>query len=56
MSNEGRNTYVTEHLKNALLKLLSEKPLNDISISELVETAGLAERLFIGIMSRKRTY
>lgn len=46
MSNEGRNAYVIEHLKNALLKLLSEKSLNDISISELVETAEVGRASF----------
>lgn len=39
LSNKGRNAYVIEHLNNALLKLLLKKPLNDIFISELVETA-----------------
>ena len=46
MSNERRNAYVIEHLKNALLKLLSEKPMNDISISELVEKAGVGRASF----------
>lgn len=46
MSNEGRNAYVTEHLKNALLKLLSEKPISDISVSELVETAEVGRASF----------
>lgn len=46
MSNEGRNTYVVEHLKSALLELLSEKPMNDISISELVDKAGVGRASF----------
>lgn len=46
MSNEGRNAYVIEHLRNALLKLLLEKPINDISISELVETAQVGRASF----------
>lgn len=46
MSNEGRNAYVIEHLRNAFLKLLSEKPMNDITISELVETAGVGRASF----------
>lgn len=46
MSNEGRNAYVIEHLQNALLKLLLEKPMNDISISELVETAEVGRASF----------
>lgn len=37
MSNEGRNAYVIEHLTDAMLNLLAEKPINDISISELVD-------------------
>ena len=46
MSSKGRNAYVIEHLKSALLELLSEKPLNDISISELVETAQVGRASF----------
>lgn len=46
MSNEGRNAYVIEHLKNALFKLLAQKPLNEISISELVETAEVGRASF----------
>lgn len=46
MSNKGRNAYVIEHLNNALLQLLSQKPLNDISISELVETAEVGRASF----------
>lgn len=46
MSNEGRNAYVIEHLKNALLELLSEKSINDISISELVEKAEVGRASF----------
>lgn len=46
MSNEGRNAYVIEHLKNALLELLSKKSMNDISISELVEKAEVGRASF----------
>jgi len=46
MSNERRNAYVIEHLRNALLELLSEKPMDDISISELVETAQVGRASF----------
>lgn len=46
MSNEGRNAYVIGHLRNALLELLSKKPMNDISISELVETAQVGRASF----------
>ena len=37
MSNEGRNAYVIEHINEALLGLLKEKSLNEISISEICE-------------------
>lgn len=46
MSNEGRNTYVIEHLTSAMLELLNEKPLVDISISELVDKAGVGRASF----------
>lgn len=46
MSSKGRNIYVIEHLKNALLELLSEKTINDISISELVDKAGVGRASF----------
>ncbi|MCM1188637.1 MAG: TetR/AcrR family transcriptional regulator [bacterium] len=46
MSNEGRNAYVVEHLKSAFLELFSEKAINDISVSELVERAGVGRASF----------
>ena len=46
MSNEGRNAYVIQHLTDAFLSLFSQKPINDISISELVETAGVGRASF----------
>ncbi len=46
MSNEGRNAYVMAQLNKALLILLSKKPLNDISISELVDEAGVGRASF----------
>lgn len=46
MSNEGRNAYVIEHLTNALLELLQEKQLDDISISELCDMAGVGRATF----------
>ena len=42
MSNEGRNAYVVERLTAALLELLREKPLADISVSELCGRARTA--------------
>lgn len=44
--NESRNAYVIEHLTDALLALLNEKPLGEISISELCETAGVGRTSF----------
>ncbi|MCM1087529.1 MAG: TetR family transcriptional regulator C-terminal domain-containing protein [Muribaculaceae bacterium] len=46
MSNEGRNAYVTKQLTNALLALLKDKPLNDISISELCNYAEVGRASF----------
>jgi len=46
MSNEGRNTYVVQHLTNAFLELLYEKPISNISISELVDKAGVGRASF----------
>lgn len=46
MSNEGRNTYVVEHLTDAILKLLQDKQISDISISELCDTAGVGRASF----------
>ena len=46
MSNEGRNAYVVERLTAALLELLREKPLADISVSELCGRAGVGRTSF----------
>ena len=46
MSNEGRNSYVIEHITDALLKLMRDKPMEDISISELCEVAGIGRASF----------
>lgn len=46
MSNEGRNAYVTAHITDALIKLLREKPITDISISELCGRAGIGRASF----------
>ena len=45
-SNEARNAYVIEHITDALLKLLKEKSLQEISISEIVDTAGVGRTSF----------
>ena len=46
MSNEGRNAYVVERLTAALLELLEDKPLADISIRELCGKAGVGRTSF----------
>ena len=46
MSNEGRNAYVIENITKALLKLLQEKPIEEISISELCKQAGIGRASF----------
>ena len=45
-SNEARNAYVIEHMTDTVLRLLREKPLNDISISEIVENAEVGRTSF----------
>ena len=45
-SNESRNAYVVEHLTDAMLELLKEKPLAEISISELCDKAGVGRTSF----------
>ena len=46
MSNEGRNAYVVEQLTAALLELLKERPLGEISVSQLCEKAGVGRTSF----------
>ncbi|MDO4563963.1 MAG: TetR/AcrR family transcriptional regulator, partial [Clostridia bacterium] len=46
MSNEGRNAYVVEHIRAALLALLAEKQIDDISISELCDKAQVGRASF----------
>lgn len=46
MSNEGRNAYVIGHITDALLKLLQNKPIGDISIRELCDLAGIGRASF----------
>ena len=46
MSNEGRNAYVIEHLTDALLTLLRDHSINDVSISQLCECAGVGRASF----------
>lgn len=46
MSNEGRHAYVTRHITESLLALLKNKDLEDISISELCDHAGIGRASF----------
>ena len=45
-SNEARNAYVTEHITEAVLVLLKDKPLAEISISEIVDNAAVGRTSF----------
>ena len=45
-SNEARNQYVVEHITNAVLNLLQEKSLDDISISEICDSAAVSRTSF----------
>ena len=45
-SNEARNAYVIEHITDSLLELLRDKPIRDISISELCDLAGIGRASF----------
>ena len=45
-SNESRNAYVVEHLTSSMLELLKEKPIGEISISELCGMAGVGRTSF----------
>ena len=45
-SNEARNAYVVEHITDSFLTRLKEKPLTDISISELCDAAGVGRTSF----------
>lgn len=46
MSNVGRNLYVKEHITESLLRLLEQKEISDISISELCDDAGIGRASF----------
>ena len=45
-SNEARNAYVIEHITDSVLKLLREKSLNEISVSEIVDDAAVGRTSF----------
>ncbi len=46
MNNEQKNTYVKKQITAALLALLKEKPLSEISVSELTSRAGIGRVSF----------
>ncbi len=46
MNNEQKNTYVKKQITAALLALLKEKPLSEISVSELTGRAGIGRVSF----------
>lgn len=45
-SNEARNAYVLKHVTASVLKFLQERPLNDISISEICDNAAIGRTSF----------
>lgn len=45
-SNESRSAYVVEHLTGSMLALLEEKPIAEISVSELCGMAGVGRTSF----------
>ena len=45
-SNEARNVYVLEQITRAVLELLKEKPLAEISVSEIVDRAAVGRTSF----------
>lgn len=45
-SNESRSAYVVEHLTSSMLALLAEKPIAEISVSELCSMAGVGRTSF----------
>ena len=53
MNNEEKNSYVRERITEALLKLLAEKKLDDISISEITQAAEVGRVSFYRNYSSK---
>ena len=45
-SNENRKLYVVEHIQSAMLELLEEKELYEVSVSELCDMAGVGRASF----------
>ena len=46
MNNEQKNTYVKKQITATLLALLKEKPLSDITVSELTDRAEIGRVSF----------
>ena len=46
MNNQEKNTYVREHILNALLMMLENIPISDIVVSDLVQKAGVGRASF----------
>ncbi len=45
-SNKARNIYVIEHITDSLLKIMQDRPIGEISISELCDLAGIGRASF----------
>ncbi|MBR5949160.1 MAG: TetR/AcrR family transcriptional regulator [Clostridia bacterium] len=45
-SNEARNTYVVEHITDALLELMRDCPMQQLSVSEICDKAGVGRVSF----------
>ena len=56
MNNEQKNTYVKKRITTALLALLKEKPLSDISVSELTNKAEINRVSFYRNYQSKRIF
>ena len=46
MNNQEKNSYVREHMLEALMKMLQETPISDITVSDLVQKAGVGRASF----------
>ena len=46
LSNEARNNYVLEQMTKSMLKLLKNKPIEEISVSEICDDAGVGRTSF----------
>lgn len=46
MNNQEKNTYVREHMLNALMEMLELIPVSDISVCDLVQRAGVGRASF----------